>query len=130
MKNASGFWFTEHAPSCARNRTSRAAPLTPASASSATLPADIVFDGRDPLPLLLNEACSPHESFYFKFRQHAALRKGDWKIVREDPDQAWRLFHLKYDERELHNLAKDRPEKVNELQEAFREWKATFRGAE
>lgn len=98
--------------------------------SGAALPEDIVFDGRDPIPLLINEGRSPHESFYFEFRQHAALRKGDWKIVRERPDQAWRLFHLKNDEQESHNLANDRPRKASELQEAFREWRATFRDVE
>ncbi len=94
--------------------------------SGIALPEDIVIDGKNPLPLLTGGARSPHESFYFEYRQHAALRKGNWKIVRERPDQAWQLFHLTDDKQESRNLARDDPEKVNELQDAFRTWRAAL----
>lgn len=97
-----------------------------ATLSGITLPKHIVFDGKNPLPLLTGGARSPHESFYFEYRQHAALRKGNWKIVRERPDQAWQLFHLQDDEPESRNLARDHPGKVNELQDAFNTWRATL----
>lgn len=97
-----------------------------ATLSSVALPQDIVFDGKDPLPLLTRETRSPHESFYFEYRQHAALRKGNWKIVRERPDQAWQLFHIKEDEQETRNLARVHPEKVNELQDALSRWRAAI----
>lgn len=98
--------------------------------SGATLPKDIVFDGKDPIPLLTTTSRSSHESFYFEYRQHAALRKGDWKIIREHSDQPWQLFHLNSDAHELHNLANGRSEKVNELQDSFQAWRTTFRHEE
>ena len=97
-----------------------------AAMSGAVLPEDIVFDGKNPLPLLTDGSRSPHESLYFEFRTHAALRKGNWKIVREHQDRPWQLFHLKDDQEESRNLAKEQPEKLAELQNAFRVWRATF----
>jgi arylsulfatase A-like enzyme len=98
-----------------------------AALSGAALPETIVLDGKDPLPLLTEDALSPHESLYFEFRRHAALREGDWKIVRQRSDQAWQLFHLKDDQQESRNMAKDHPEKVDQLHSAFRGWKAALR---
>jgi len=93
-----------------------------AKLAGVALPANVVLDGKNPLPLLTENASSPHESFYFEYRDHAALRKGDWKIVRERPGQAWQLFHLKDDIAEMQNLAGRRSEKVAELEKAFRDW--------
>ena len=97
-----------------------------ATLSGVALPKEIVVDGKDPLPLLTEGARSPHESLYFEYRGHAALRKGDWKIVRERPDRPWQLFNLKEDQQESRNLAKEHTKKVTELQRAFSEWRASF----
>ncbi|MCA9173891.1 MAG: sulfatase-like hydrolase/transferase [Planctomycetales bacterium] len=97
-----------------------------AQLAGASLAADVRLDGKDPLPLLTRGAPSPHRSLYFTFRTHAALRQGDWKIVRERPDQPWQLFHLTEDVSEQHDLADQRPDKLRELQSTFAEWQATF----
>jgi arylsulfatase len=76
--------------------------------------------------VLTQGAKSPHESFFFIYGKHAALRKGDWKIVREKPDQPWQLFDLANDLREAHNLANDQPERVAELIAAFADWEKSF----
>ena len=86
-----------------------------AEIAGAELPDDVVLDGKNPLPLLTAGAKSPHESFYFKFRNHAAVRSGDWKIVRTKPDQPWQLFDLRHDPGESENLAARRSLKVLEL---------------
>ena len=87
--------------------------------AGANLPADIVVDGKDPLPLLTQGADSPHDSLYFSFRSHAAFRVGDWKIVREGPGNAWQLFNLRADIAELHDLANKEPKRVAELDSVF-----------
>jgi arylsulfatase A-like enzyme len=92
----------------------------------AKLPSGVVFDGKNPLPILTDRAASPHESFYFVYRNHAALRKGDWKIVREKPNQPWQLFNLAEDLLETHDLASAHPERVQELERTFAEWERTF----
>ena len=90
-----------------------------AELAAADLPAGVVLDGKNPLPVLAQGAESPHESFFFTFRKHAALRRGNWKIVRERPDQSWQLFNLADDLGELNNLAKARPELLAELSDEF-----------
>ena len=93
-----------------------------AKLSGAPLPADRVLDGKNPLPVLVKNAPSPHKSFYFRYGKHAALRKGDWKIVRERPDQPWQLFNLADDIAETRNLTNDQPGRVAELEATFLEW--------
>ena len=61
------------------------------------LPREIVFDGKDPLPTLCQNKASPHRSLFFEYRNHAALRMGNWKIVREASSKPWQLFNLKRD---------------------------------
>jgi len=90
--------------------------------SGAPLPTDRVLDGRDPLPALTRNASSPHESFFFRFRRHAALRQGDWKIVRTRPDEAWQLFNLSRDVGEQNDLADRHPQKVKQLEQVFQRW--------
>ena len=90
------------------------------------LPSDIVLDGKDPLPILTTGARSKHESLYFEYRTHAALRKGDWKIVRERPNRPWQLYNLREDLAESNDLAGKRSEKLSELERVFEEWRRTF----
>lgn len=94
-----------------------------AKLAGASLPAKVSLDGKNPLPILTEGAESDHESFFFIYRNHAALRKGDWKIVREKPDRPWQLFDLANDPVEKNDLAIDRPEKVTELNSEFERWK-------
>jgi arylsulfatase A-like enzyme len=94
-----------------------------AQLSGASLPNDRVLDGKNPLPVLFDGAVSPHESFFFIYRTHAALRHGDWKIVREKPNEPWQLFDLAADLGEKHNLAGDHPERVATLDLAFKKWR-------
>jgi arylsulfatase A-like enzyme len=107
------FWSPDLLVACAR-------------LADARLPTDVVIDGKNPLPLLTADAKSPHASFYFSFRKHSALRKGDWKIVREKPNAPWQLFHLANDLPEAQNLASTHPRRVVELQAEFERWEAGF----
>jgi len=110
---AKPFWSPDLMVACAR-------------LAEAKLPENIVFDGKDPLPLLTEGATSSHETFYFNFRKHAALRQGDWKIVRENPNHRWQLFNLKNDLSESRNRAEERPEQLEKLKASFATWEKTF----
>ncbi len=96
--------------------------------SGAPMPGDgRVLDGRNPLPVLTGETTeSPHASFFFQYAGHAALRMGDWKIVREKPDQPWQLFNLGTDLSESRNLAGEEPGRVADLTAEFDRWRSTF----
>jgi arylsulfatase A-like enzyme len=97
-----------------------------AELSGATLPDNIVFDGRNPLPILTEGAKSAHESFFFVYQDHAALRQGDWKIVRENPTDPWQLFNLEEDISEAFNLVPKHPDHVARLEVTFKKWQKTF----
>ncbi len=96
--------------------------IAAARLAGASLPDDRVLDGRDPLPVLRGDAESPHDSFRFTYRNHAAFRGGDWKIVRTAPDEPWQLFDLSRDVGESNDLATSEPERVRELSERFEGW--------
>ncbi len=100
--------------------------VTAAAIAGAELPQAIVYDGQDITDVLCNAAPSPHESFFFSFRTHSALRKGDWKIVRERAAQPWQLFNLADDLSESTNLAAERPEKIAELQSVYDTWTSSL----
>ncbi len=91
-----------------------------AKLTGATIPGDLVLDGKDPLPVLTGKVKkSPHETLFFKYEKHAALRWKDWKIVRTDPGQPWQLYNLKEDISELKNISSERPDLVEKLSEHF-----------
>ena len=89
-------------------------------------PPELILDGKDPLPVLTGASSSPHESFYFAFRNHAALRKGEWKIVREHPDHSWQLYNLRTDIGEANDLAAIHSAKLRELTAEFATWQQSF----
>ncbi|MBC8351055.1 MAG: sulfatase-like hydrolase/transferase [Planctomycetes bacterium] len=97
-----------------------------AELSGAHLPDDRVLDGKNPLPVLFEQADSPHNSFFFIYRNHAAVRQGDWKIVREKPDQPWQLFNLVSDLSEKDDLADENADRVAELERGFKSWQDSF----
>jgi arylsulfatase A-like enzyme len=90
------------------------------------LPEDRTFDGKNPLPILTENGQSPHESFYFRFGRHAAFRQGEWKIVREHPEEDWQLYHLTEDPEESENLASKHPVRLKELIDQRMRWESSF----
>ena len=99
-----------------------------ADLADVNLPEGVAYDGKNPLPSLTSAALTPHESFFFHYRNHAALRLGKWKIVRENPDHDWMLFDLESDTGETNDLSVSNPETVSKLDRQFREWKSNLAG--
>ncbi len=100
--------------------------VTAAKIAGARLPEGVVYDGKNVLPILTEGAKSPHESFFYNYNKHAALRKGDWKIVREKPDRPWQLFNLADDISESTNLASEEKEHLAELEKEYAKWVKSF----
>ena len=96
-----------------------------AKIAGAELPKDRKLDGRDPRPVLTsNGSRSPHGSLYFKYRQHAALRMGERKIVRVRPTAPWMLFDLANDQGEMNDLATNEPDQLTRLVAEFDRWES------
>ena len=65
------------------------------------------------------EESTINETLFWEHFGAAALRKGDWKLVKLDGNAAWELYNLKEDRTEMHNLAAQFPDRVSAMQE---EW--------
>lgn len=63
-----------------------------------------------------------HDAIYWEHQGNRAVRKGDWKIVSFFPENRWELYNLKEDRTELHNVASQHPEKLQELIALYDTW--------
>ncbi len=95
---------------------------TAAAAAGAKLQHPI--DGVDLVPHLAGaKKQAPHEMLFWRYGPSAALRKGNWKLVRQGernaPAAGFQLYDLSSDIAESRNLAADRPEVLRELTAAW-----------
>jgi arylsulfatase A-like enzyme len=95
-----------------------------AAAAAGAKPANPI-DGVDLTPYLTGaKKGAPHEMLFWRYGQSAALRRGNWKIVRQAPDAEFQLFDLSRDIGEERNLGSERPEILRELTAAWNEMNA------
>ena len=82
-------------------------------------------DGVSFLPTLLGEEQEEHESLFWKFHwwqaTKFAVRKGDWKAVRNSPAGNIELYDLGNDIAEEYNVASQHPEIVSEMERIMKE---------
>ncbi|WP_422106281.1 arylsulfatase [Winogradskyella sp.] len=57
---------------------------------------------------------------FFQWKEGAAVREGDWKLVREG--EAWELYNIGTDPGETKNIIAQEPEKASALQKQFKAW--------
>jgi arylsulfatase len=62
------------------------------------------MEGRSLVPAFDNQPIQ-REALYWEHEGNAAIRVGDWKLVRLGRNGEWELYDLKNDRTELHNLA-------------------------
>lgn len=83
---------------------------------------EVKFDGVNLMPYLLGELeGKPHESINWRFTISAAIREGDWKLVRL-PDRLPMLFDLSKDISEQNNVALENLEVTEALMRKLGEW--------
>ncbi|MBA7644668.1 MAG: sulfatase-like hydrolase/transferase [Calditrichaeota bacterium] len=102
--------------------------LTMCEAAGAGFGHDI--DGRSILPTLLGQSQRPEERFLFWVRREGgnrfmgetiwAVRRGDWKLLRNSPMGPFELYNLGDDPQERHDLVDSNREQFNELAAALR----------
>jgi len=69
----------------------------------------------------------PHDYLWWSHEGNRAIRIGDWKLIAADYVGDWELYDLGNDRAEQHDLADDHPEKVRELEQAWRAKRDEFR---
>ncbi|MEM9080296.1 MAG: sulfatase-like hydrolase/transferase [Verrucomicrobiota bacterium] len=78
-------------------------------------------DGLNLLPHLTTNTPLAERSLYWKVESRAAVRTGDWKLIRF-PDRPPMLFNLANDPTEETNLASQKPQKLKELFKTLFTW--------
>lgn len=86
------------------------------------MPSEHDFDGKSLLPLLTNKSDQHHDTLFWSKGpdDEWAVRRGDWKL--HSAKGRMELINLLEDPSETKNLAKDDPNKVKALQEAYLTW--------
>ncbi|NQZ56441.1 MAG: sulfatase [Lentisphaeraceae bacterium] len=80
------------------------------------------LDGVDLMPFLEGQKSgSPHEVLFWRKLEQAAVRIGDWKLIRAEGLPAM-LYNLAADKSELNDLAAANPEKVKNMQQRIKSW--------
>jgi len=107
---------------------------TALAAAGAKIKSEWNFDGVNLLPFLSGKKQEvPHEELFWRYKAWTtkpeqdgwAIRRGDWKLVRNGWAQApVALYNLKDDPAEKKNLVAQFPEKVSELRTAWEAWDA------
>ena len=91
------------------------AGLDPAAAAANGPP----LHGRSLKPLLAADSDVREQPIWFLHEDNRAIRVGDWKLVAAKGDP-WELYNLRADRCETQNLATQHPERVRELEAAWR----------
>jgi arylsulfatase A-like enzyme len=80
------------------------------------------LDGVNLLPYLQGEnSAPPHDTLVWRFTISAAIRDGDWKLIRL-PDRLPMLFNLNTDISEQHDVALDNLDRTQDLLHRLGQW--------
>ena len=93
---------------------------TAAAVADLPIPRNRPIDGVNLLPFLTEESAdSPHEELFWRVGKKAAIRTGDWKLLRNpgrrEPGSKWELYDLKNDISETSDLSAEQPARLKEL---------------
>jgi arylsulfatase A-like enzyme len=101
---------------------------TLAAATGTALPAGIVYDGFDMLPVLQGSQKSPRTEMFWERRADRAARVENWKWVQSSRGSG--LFDLATDLSEQHDLSAEHPDVLAKVQSRFAAWKKAMAEAE
>jgi len=79
------------------------------------------MEGRSLIPVLANHPVQ-REGLYWEHEGNAAVRVGDWKLVRIGINGVWELYNLATDRSEMHNLARQEPARTQDLAAKWDAW--------
>lgn len=79
------------------------------------------LEGISLAPTFAGKKLARPQPLFWEHEGNRAVRDGDWKLVSKHPGD-WELYDMAADRTEMHNLAKEHPERVKELSEAWEQW--------
>jgi arylsulfatase len=74
------------------------------------------------LSYIWNGTKMPKRTLFWEHEGNKAMRKGNWKLVKELEDANWELYDLGRDPSETKNLAKELTQKVAEMKFEYEQW--------
>ena len=87
------------------------------------VPEDMKIHGQSLMSLLTGQDFSRDAAIHWETKHNMAVIRGDWKLVHQFWTQP-KLYHLKSDPTETHDIAGQYPEVVSELTELHAAWKS------
>jgi len=106
---------------------------TALAAAGIAQPSNLAIDGVDLLPLVTGKSQNPpHASLFWRYGNAIALRRGDWKVIRQPagpkaPPASFELYSLRNDRSEAHNLAAAEPGRLRDLQAELERFNAEMK---
>ncbi len=92
------------------------------SLAGGTVPPEDGLDGTNVLPYLTGRSeGGPHDAMVWRFTISAAIREGDWKLIRL-PDRLPMLFDLSRDISEQHDVALENLERTKAMLKKLGDW--------
>jgi arylsulfatase len=79
------------------------------------------MEGRSLVPAFANQPIQ-RDALFWEHEGNAAIRVGDWKLVRMGRNGPWELYNLKTDRTELHDVAATEPDRAAELAAKWEAW--------
>ncbi len=80
-------------------------------------------EGVSLVPAIVRNAPAPERAMYWEHEGNAAVRLGDWKLVRRHAGGAeWELYNLAEDRTEMNNLVDAQPQRAAELIGLWDNW--------
>ncbi len=80
------------------------------------------LEGRSIVPEFLGKEVSQHSYMYWEHEGNEAIRKGNWKAVKDSNEKTWQLYDLSSDRIETKNVSAQHPEILKELITKWEEW--------
>jgi arylsulfatase len=84
-------------------------------------------EGHSVIGSLSGRKIKGHEWMFWEHSGFCAVRHGDWKAYKELTDTVWQLYNLANDRMESHDISRDHPEMVHEMNNKWYEWANSHR---
>ena len=90
--------------------------------SGATYGSKIPMQGVSLLPTFDGKPITREHPIFWEHEGNRAIRQGKWKLVAKDADGPWELYDMDADRSEMHDLAKQEPQRVKEMSSRWTSW--------